>query len=140
MADDAGNTDAGFDLKASDEEIVRRVLDEAGLAGEGLDAERVLVEILRVVTARHVDCELRKMGRRDAWTPGNERMNTMVALIDAIHAAGGTNAASPADAEPAEVRRALWQMLSWAQFAAERRANIIGDDGEERPIMRLVTD
>jgi hypothetical protein len=130
----------GFDLKATDEQIVQRVLDEAGLSGEGLDAERVLVELLRVTCARHVDCELRKMGRRDAWKPGNERMNTMVALMDAIHAAGGPNPKDPADAEPAEVRRALWQMLAWAQFAAERKANIIGDDGEEKPIMRLVTD
>jgi hypothetical protein len=32
------------------------------------------------------------------------------------------------------------QMLMQSQFAAERRANLIDDDGEEKPIMRLVTD
>lgn len=129
----------------TDEQIVREVLEE-----NDFDAERVLVVLVETLVNRHVDCELRKYGRRDAWTPGNERINSLTAALDALHQAkfiledqikaappGGP---PPGAAERGEVLRTIMQLLATSQFAAERRANLIDEDGEEKPIMRLVTD
>ena len=134
----------------TEEMVVRDVLAE-----NGFSAERVLVALVETLVNRHVDCELRKYGRRDAWPPGNERANSLIAAMDALHQAratleGGTMfpqkdappppPLAPEVAERVEVLRTIMQMLTHAQFAAERRANLIDDDGEEKPIMRLVTE
>src|SRR5215213_5272369 len=70
---------------ATEEQVVREVLAE-----NGYSAERVLVALVETLVGRHVDCELRKYGRRDAWTPGNERTNSLVAAMDALHQARAT--------------------------------------------------
>jgi hypothetical protein len=131
-----------MDLNESAEVIVARVLEE-----NDLDAEHALTVLVRTLVARHVDCELRKMGRRDAWTPGNERLNALTAAFDALYEAkckieeaAKRGEGNPSDEIEADVMRSLNQMLATCQFAGERKANIIDDDGEERPIMRLVTD
>ena len=131
-----------MDFNESDDAIVSRVLEE-----NDLDAGHALLILVRTLVARHVDCELRKMGRRDAWTPGNERMNALTAAFDALYEtkckmeeAAKRGEAKPGDEFDLEVIRSLNQMLAGCQFSGERKANIIDDDGEERPIMRLVTD
>ena len=126
-----------MDFHETEEQTVQRVLDQ-----EDMDAEQLLVVLVKTLVARHVDCELRKMGRRDAWTPGNERTNALVAVGDALYEAK----AKMDSADGGEHRldsviiRAIQQILMAGQFCAEYRAGIIDDDGEERPIMRLVTD
>lgn len=134
----------------TDEQIVRQVLEE-----NGFEAEEALIALVETLVNRHVDCELRKYGRRDAWTPGNERTNSLIATMDALHQARATIEGgsmfpqkgappppplAPEVAERVELLRTVMMMLTHAQFAAERRVNLIDEDGEERPIMRLVTE
>src|SRR5690348_7816267 len=67
------------DTPESDEDILRRELDE-----NGVDAERVLAVLIDTIVARHVDCAMRMYGKRPKWTPGNERLNALTAAIDAL--------------------------------------------------------
>src|SRR3954471_1971295 len=131
MADDDDTRNAD-PVPTDAAEIVSRVLDE-----HDVDAEHALLVLVKTLVLRHVDCELRKMGRRDAWTPGNERLNALTAAFDAlyenIHRHEGFRFAGPnqphekaGDAEGLEgadertaVRRALAHMLTECQFLAE---------------------
>jgi hypothetical protein len=124
-----------MDYSETEEAAIARVLDE-----EDVDAEHMLAVLVRTLVSRHVDCELRKMGRRDAWTPGNERTNSLVAVGDALYEAKCKLDAAGDNPVESHVIQAIQQILMVSQFHGEYVANIIDDDGEERPIMRLVTD
>ena len=146
------------------EDVVRRVLDE-----ECLDAEEALVVLVRTIVNRHIDVSLRKAGLREPFTPGNERLNALTAVMDALHEWGHRNPAVPAadefelptvDAPPSDappvdpvtaalpgansgprsVQQLLMQMLTGCQFAAERGTGLDKDDDEPLGHMRLVTD
>jgi hypothetical protein len=125
--------------------LVKRVMKENG----GLDPARALAVLARTLVERHVDCELRKRGKRPAWTPGNERTNALTAALDAIFQAKaartGTLGAAPrnqfAPPDPeADALQALIQLLLQCQIAAEHKLGMDKDDDDDRPMMRLVTD
>jgi hypothetical protein len=127
----------------TDEQIIRRELDE-----NGVDAERALAVLIETIVARHVDCEMRKLGRRPKWTPGNERLNALTAAIDALFQQSilpgqktfdtSPHPDLPAD-DPVNVRRMLIRLLGQIQFATEHREGL-HEDEDEPPPMRLVRD
>jgi hypothetical protein len=132
----------------SEIEAIERVLAE-----NDVDPQRAIEVLVRTIMVRHIDCELRKMGRRPAFTPGNERTNSLVALLDALFQANfkanpqGPQAPRERDPEEASgelthVRQTLIQLLTTCQFLAEDREGFSEDDGsdDDRPPMRLVTD
>ena len=114
--------------------IVRRVLAE-----NRINAELVLVALVRTLVGRHVDCELVKLGRRlDALAHGGQlRTNSLVAAMDALHEGSGRKPGG--DPELAAMQKMLMALLTECQFAAEEAAGIGGDD-DPPPNMRLVTD
>jgi hypothetical protein len=136
-----GEGTAGTDDGDEASKLVRRVLKR-----NGLDATRALAVLAQTLANRHVDCELRKLGKRPAWTPGNERLNALIATMDALHQAGGTRASfggaqfsNPQEARETAELAALMQLLTEFQFAAEKGTGLDKDD-DEPPVMRLVTD
>jgi hypothetical protein len=109
------------------------------LAEERLDAEQVLAVLVRTLVDRHVDCALRKLGRRPAWTPGNERANALVAAMDALHEARHRDAQTAP--QRAGIQQTLFRMLTVCQMAAEHAAGLDRDDDDDPPThMRLVRD
>jgi hypothetical protein len=137
--DDTGDADIPAETA---EDVVRRVLEE-----NDVDAERALAVLVATIAARHVDVELRKLGRRPPWPYGNARVNAIIGVQDALHEQahkGCTNFdTSPLPDQPSNstmnVQRMLMRLLSECQFMAEQQAGM-SDDDEPRPWMRLVTD
>lgn len=136
---------------------------EAVLAEEGVPAERALAVLMDVLAGRHVDVELRKRGRKPAFSPGNERPNALNAVCDALYEARTRNeqaynaqASDGKEKDPsiddgtfidgmiagdlANVQRVLFRLIIDAQFAAERAEGLDREDGEPPPYMRLVRD
>ncbi len=142
---------------------------EAVLEEEDVSPEEALAELVRLLAARHVDIELRKRGRRPAFTPGNERLNALTAAFDAVHEARarneqaaeahaqgkkpnatdvrpGTRPDDPALVDPALARdlanlqRVLTRLLMDAQIEAERNAGLDHDVDNPPPFMRLVKE
>jgi hypothetical protein len=119
--------------------VVRRTLKE-----NRLDAEQALIVLAQTLVARHIDCELVKMGRRIQPQP---RLDAFVASMDALHEFRHRNAKT--DPKLAGVQTILFQMLTGCQFAAEHAAGMDeeepGDDngGNDDPPpgrMRIVRD
>jgi hypothetical protein len=52
---------------------------------EKLPIERALLGLVRAMAQRHMDRELRKEGALPPFTPGNERADALVPLMDALH-------------------------------------------------------
>ena len=134
------------DEHTTDGAIIRRELDEYDV-----DAERALAVLVGTLVARHLDCEMRKRGRKTPWGPGQERTNALTAAMDALfqHSRGDqqTFDSAPHPGLPADdavnVRRLLMRLLVQCQVLAERQAGLTHDeDGDDdgRPQMRLVTD
>jgi hypothetical protein len=163
MANDQDPSDeSGARPDLTDEDVVRRVLAE-----EGLDAVRVLAVLAGTLAWRHVDCTLRRMGRRPPRPPGNDRANSLTAAMDALHEYRSLNEkardehAGPGREDDesvsdedfvdglvagdlANLQRVAMRILADCQFLAEREAGLDEDDDEddggERPWMRLVRD
>lgn len=131
----------------TDEQVIRRELDESGV-----DGERALAVLVGTLVARHMDCALRQGSRGPARGPGQERPNALVAAMDALFqhsrgpgALGQTFDSAPrADLAPDDainVRRMLMRVLSRCQFLAEGQTIMDGDDDDDgRPRMRIVRD
>jgi hypothetical protein len=116
-------------------EIVQQIL-----ADHNVDAEAMLAALATALVDRHVDVELRRLGRREPYPIHNERADALKAVNDAIHQA---HAKLPAGAgEQEETLRAAMALLMQCQFAAEAAAGIGGDDDgdDEPPPMRLVRE
>jgi hypothetical protein len=113
-------------------EIIDRVQ-----ADHDVDAEQLLAALVGALAARHVDVELRRLGRRPPYPIHNERADALKAVNDAVHQA---HAGVRDRADEEAVLRAVQAVLFEAQFAAERAAGIGGDDDEDddgRPRMRI---
>ena len=111
------------------------------LAENDLDAEEVLTLLVRTLADRHVDVQLRKLGRRPRWTPGNERLDAMVAAMDALHEFSGRDA--QAQPQRAELQQTLFRVLGICMLAAQHAAGLDKDDDDDAQPpthMRLVTD
>src|SRR6476659_3377836 len=52
-----------------------------------LDAERLLAALVGALVERHVDVELRRLGRREPYPIHNERADALKAVNDALHQA-----------------------------------------------------
>ncbi len=128
---------------------IPEILDDV-LADFDLDSSQLLVALVEAVVARHVDVELRRLGRREPYPIHNERADALKAVNDALHqarcAAEAAAKGRQADNEPSgqeepdreAILRAVMVVLMNAQFAAEKAAGIGGDDDDDRPRMRLV--
>lgn len=114
-------------------ELIHRVLDD-----QGVDADEALAVLLGAMVERHVDVELRRLGRREPYPIHNERADALKAVGDAVHQAQ-CRAEKQGEDEP-DPMRAVWALLMEAQFAAEREAGIGGEDEDEPPRMRIVRD
>ena len=112
-------------------EIVQQIL-----ADHGVEAEEMLAAMASALVDRHVDVELRRLGRREPYPIYNERANALKAVNDAVHQA---HAKLPAGQQE-ETLRAVMTLLMQCQFAAEEAAGIGGDDDDEPPPMRLVRE
>jgi hypothetical protein len=112
-------------------EIVQQILSD-----HGVDPEAMLAALASALVDRHVDVELRRLGRREPYPIHNERADALKAVNDAIHQA---HVKLPAG-EQEENLRAVMALLMHCQFAAEEAAGIGGDDDDEPPPMRLVRD
>ncbi|HLL90108.1 MAG TPA: hypothetical protein VK324_12470 [Tepidisphaeraceae bacterium] len=138
-----GGEGGGEERAWSPDEQVEQALEE-----NDVDAGEALVELVRVIVGRHVDCQRQRSARYIGRpTAGNERPNALTAVCDALHQVmnrgrplGGPPADAPAYGEPpdrqAVVRQTLWALLLQAQLAAERQAGLLddeedGDDGDE---------
>jgi hypothetical protein len=115
--------------------IVRTFLEE-----HDLDAEQVLAVLAAALVRRHMDIELRKLGKKPPYTPGNERKNALVAAMDALFQASGLGPGENPKEGELNISNLLFHLLGQCQFAAEERAGISGDDDEPPSYMRLVTD
>jgi hypothetical protein len=141
--------------------IVKRVLKQ-----DKLDAHRALAVLAAAMVGRHVDVELRKYGKKEKWSPGNERTNALVASMDALFESKhrvvpmhvdprdpaaptqfGPRPASKPMPTPDDLARAaacqtIIQLLTECQFAVEHKLGLDKDDepDDEPPRMRLVTD
>jgi hypothetical protein len=118
-------------MESDQAKIVRKRLKE-----EKLDAETVLVALVRTLTRRHVDCQFEMRGKPMPTRGGRPRVNSLVATQDALHEFSLRNKAD--DPEMASMQNMLLGLLTDCQFAAEHNAGI-GDDDDE-PKMRLVRD
>lgn len=107
---------------SNEEQIVRRFCRE-----EKLDYERALVGLVRAMLDRHVDRKLRAEGTRKPWTPGNERADALIPLMDALHER------RYGDTPEAKTNELLFRLLSCASMLAEARI-----EEETKPKMRLV--
>jgi hypothetical protein len=63
-------------------EIIEEVLAE-----HDVSAEEMLEQLVRVMVDRHVDVELRRMGRKEPFPIHNERADALKAVNDAVHQA-----------------------------------------------------
>src|SRR5215217_7060102 len=109
------------------EQTVPEIIDRV-LAEHDVDAETLLAALVGAVVDRHVDVELRRLGRREPYPIHNERADALKAVGDALHVAQCN--AGKQTAEEAAVR-AVMAVLMNAQFAAERAAGIGDDDDGE---------
>lgn len=116
-------------------QIVRHFLDE-----HDLDAERALAVLAAALVRRHMDIELRKLGKRPPYTPGNERKNALVVAMDALFQASGLAPGENPKPGETNIPNLMFHLLGQCQFAAEERAGISGDDDEPPSYMRLVTE
>lgn len=115
-------------------DIVQQVLSD-----HGVDAEEMLAALATALVDRHVDVELRRLGRREPYPIHNERADALKAVNDAIHQAHAKLPDKTGDQE--ETLRAVMALLMQCQFAAEEAAGIGGDDNDDGPPpMRLVRD
>src|SRR5687768_1791518 len=94
----------------SEEEIVRRFCKEEKLA-----PERALVGLVRAMIERHVDRKLREEGALPPFTPGNERADALVPLMDALHQR------RYGDTPEAKEYELLFRMLGICSILAEGR-------------------
>ena len=135
-------------------DVIKSVLRE-----HHISAVQALAVLVGTLIDRHIDCELRKLGRRPAYSPGNERTNSLTAAVDALYQSGAWQRSGdeddprndlrpvndevlsglPPDKLPA-VRQALMHLLTTCQFNAEQRAGLLDEDEDAPPVMRLVTD
>lgn len=106
----------------TEEEIVRKFCRE-----EKLDVERALAGLVRAMVDRHVDRKLREEGALPPFTPGNERADALVPLMDALHQRRF------GDTREAKEYELLFRMLCAASMIAEQRV-----EKESKPKMRLV--
>lgn len=118
-------------MESNEAAIVERVLEE-----KGLEAQDMLVALLRAIMQRHVDCELRKRGRR--VVVGQERPDGLVPVMDALHEGRGRNAQT--DPTLAGIQNTLFEMFTECQITAEAAAGLNQDDDDPPSHMRLVRD
>jgi hypothetical protein len=112
-------------------QIIERVLAEHG---GGVDAVAMLAALVEALVERHVDVELRRLGRREPYPIHNERADALKAANDALHQqahARQRGAAAAAAAAREEALRAVMAVLMHCQFAAEKAAGIGEDDGDD---------
>ena len=123
-------------------QIIERVLAEH-FGGSGVDALAMLAALVEALVERHVDVELRRLGRREPYPIHNERADALKAANDCLHQQTRAPAGGGGDAR----RQAAMAVLMHCQFAAEKAAGIGGeddddddDDDDRRAGMRLVTE
>src|SRR6476646_8641256 len=109
------------------------ILDRV-VAEHDVEPERWLVALVGALVDRHVDVELRRLGRREPYPIHNERADALKAVNDALHQAYARGG-QPGDQEAA--LRAVMAVLFDAQSAAEQAAGISDDDENDDPPMRL---
>ena len=115
-------------------EIIERVLAE-----HDVEAEAMLAALVEALVERHVDVELRRLGRRPPYPIHNERADALKAANDALHQAHARLGGRGAAEETGEALRAVMAVLTHCQFAAEEAAGIGEDDDDDGgPGMRLV--
>jgi hypothetical protein len=111
--------------------IIRKRLKE-----EGFSAEAALDVFVQTLSARHVDCELEKLGRPLPPRGGQPRRDALVATQDALDE--GYRRKNKDEPNMAEIQKMLFNLLTDCQFAAEKKAGLDEDDPPGH--MRLVTD
>ncbi len=124
-------------MEPSVRQIIERVLVE-----HDVDAESMLEAMVGALVERHIDVELRRLGRREPYPIHNERADALKAVNDALHQAHARVDPKKETQEEAVVR-AVMAVLMHCQFAAEKAAGIGGDGGDgddEGPRMRLVRE
>jgi hypothetical protein len=120
-------------------QIIERVLAEH-FGGSGVDALAMLAALVEALVERHVDVELRRLGRREPYPIHNERADALKAAHDCLHQQAhtlarhprprGRGAAAKAAAARKEALQAVMAVLMHCQFAAEKAAGIGEDDDD----------